>query len=143
MGEQAPVDDGVLAPTRAVALIRRIGNPVFMATGVGAVLTTKGRRTGSPRRVKLTPVDLDGTTYLMAFQGVGDWVLNLRAAGECELQRKGRSNAYTAIEVEGDERDRVIAKYLSRLPAPVKNDFARRPEPAHHPVFRVEPIAGS
>lgn len=140
MDEQPPVDGSVLAPTRAVALIRRVGDPVFMATGVGAVLTVKGRRSGQPRQVKLIPVELDGTSYLMAFQGVADWVWNLRASGSCEIKRRGRTKGYTATEVVGDERDRVIAKYLSRLPSPVKSDFGRRPDPVHHPVFRVEPI---
>lgn len=141
MDERTPADSAVLQPTRSVAFIRRVGDPVFMATGVGAILTVQGRRSGEPRQVKLTPVDLDGTRYLMAFQGVADWVLNLRAARTCELRQRGRTTGYTATEVEGDERDRVIAKYLSRLPAPVKSDFGRRPDPAHHPVFRVEPLS--
>jgi hypothetical protein len=52
---------------------------------------------------------------------------------------KGRTQAFTAIEVEGNERDRVIAAYLARM-GPIKRDFDRRPGAADHPTFRVEPI---
>jgi hypothetical protein len=49
--------------------------------------------------------------------------------------------SFTGIEVEGDERDRVIAAYLARLPGFIKKDFERRPGAGDHPVFKVEPSA--
>ena len=76
----------------------------------------------------------------MSFAGVTDWVRNLRAAGRGTLRRKGRTETISAIEVDGDVRDRVIAAYFARLPAPVRRDFDRRPGAADHPVFRVEPL---
>jgi hypothetical protein len=76
----------------------------------------------------------------MSQYGVSDWVRNLRAAGRCELRRKGRMETFTAIEVDGDERDRVIAAFQARTPKPFKKDFDRRPGAADHPTFRVEPI---
>src|SRR3970040_1635179 len=87
----------------------------------------------------LLPVEVDGTWYLMSFGGVTDWARNLRAAGRGELRRKGRTEAFTAIEVDGNERDRVIAAYLARL-GPIKRDFDRRPGGCHHPTFTGGPV---
>jgi deazaflavin-dependent oxidoreductase (nitroreductase family) len=108
---------------------------------MAAFLEVPGRRTGSLRRVTLIPVDIGGSTYLMGFTGVTGWVRDLRAAGRAELRRKGRAQPFIAIEIEGDERDRVIAAYLARLPGFIKRDFQRRPNPADHPVFRIGPLA--
>ena len=139
MDQRPQVVSAALSPTRAVALIRRIARPIWLLVGIAAVLEVPGRRTGTPLRVPLIPVEVDGTWYLMSFGGVTDWARNLRAAGRGELRRKGRTEAFTAIEVDGNERDRVIAAYLTRL-GPIKRDFVRRPGVADHPTFRVEPI---
>jgi hypothetical protein len=140
LDQRTPVDGAALAPTRGVALIRRIAGPIWQMVGYAAVLTVADRRTGSPRRIRLIPVKVDGTWHLLSFGGVTEWARDLRAAGVGELRRKGRTQAFTAVEVEGDERDRVIAAYL-RGSGPIKNDFNRRPDPADHAVFRVEPIS--
>jgi deazaflavin-dependent oxidoreductase (nitroreductase family) len=126
-----------LAPTRRVALIRRLAGPIWQLVGVAAVLTVADRRTGTPRRVSLIPVKVDGNWYVLSFGGVTEWSRDLRAAGRGELRRRGRTRAFTAIEVDGEERNQVIAKYL-RGSGPVKNDFERRPDPADHPVFKLE-----
>lgn len=139
MDPESQAGGASLAPTRPVALIRRIAGPIWQRVGVAAVLQVAGRRTGTPRFVSLIPVKLDGITYLMAFGGVTEWARNLRAAGQGELRHKGRTQPFTAIEVEGDERDRVIARYL-RGSGPIKRDFYRRPGAAQHPTFRVEPL---
>jgi deazaflavin-dependent oxidoreductase (nitroreductase family) len=140
--DQRPRDDSAaLEPTRGVALIRRVASPLWLRIGMAAVLEVPGRRTGTPRRATIIPVDIDGTTYLMGFTGITGWVQNLRAAGRADLRRKGRAVPFNGIEVEGDERDRVIAAYLARLPGFIKKDFERRPGAADHPVFKVEPIA--
>jgi deazaflavin-dependent oxidoreductase (nitroreductase family) len=130
-----------LAPTRGVALIRRIAGPIWQLVGIAAVLEVADRRTGTPRRVPLIPVKVDGNWHLLSFGGVTEWARDLRAAGRGELRRKGRAQTFTAIEVDGDERDRVIAAYLSGS-GPIKKDFARRPDAADHPVFRLEPLGG-
>ena len=140
MDQESQAGGASLAPTRPVALIRRIAGPIWQRVGIAAVLQVPGRRTGTPRLVSLIPVNLDGTTYLMAFGGVTEWARNLRAAGQGELRHKGRTQTFTAIEVDGDERDRVIARYL-RGSGPIKKDFYRRPISADHPTFRVEPIS--
>ena len=103
-----------------------------------AVLTVPGRRTGAPVQVTLFPVEVDGTWYLLSQYGVTGWVRNLRAAGGGELRRKGRRESFTAIEVDGDERDRVIAAFHVKTPKPFSRDFDQRPGAADHPTFRME-----
>lgn len=146
MNGQSEAASRALSPTRAVAILRRIAGPIWKWIGVIGVLSVSGRRTGRPLHVALMPVEVDGTRYLVSFGGVTDWVRNLRAAGRAQLRRKGRAEAFTAVEVDGDERERVIAAYLARLGPirrdrdPVKKDFDRLPRAADHPTFRVEPI---
>lgn len=139
MDGHSQMNSAPLAPTRPVALIRRIAGPLWQLVGIAAVLEVTGRKTGTRRRVSLIPVNLDGTVYLLAFGGVTEWARNLRAAGRGELRYKRRTQAFTPIEVDGDERDRVIERYL-RGAGPIKKDFYRRPIAADHPAFRVEPI---
>lgn len=137
----APTDvtQRALRPTRLVATIRRVAGPVWQRGGRAAVLEVAGRTTGRTLRLPLIPVEIDGRTYLLAFGGVTEWSRNLRASGRGELVRKGRLVAFKAVEVEGDERLLVIAKYLAGT-GPLKNDFYRRPAPDDHPTFRLEPL---
>jgi deazaflavin-dependent oxidoreductase (nitroreductase family) len=112
---------------------------LWLRAGLVGVLEVPGRRTGTPTHVIVVPWDVDGTVYLMSQYGLSNWVRNLRAAGRGELSRKGRKQAFTAVEVEGDERDRVLAVFHAKTPKPFNKDFNRRPAPADHPTFRVEP----
>jgi len=140
MDQRPQVVRAALSPTRAVALIRRVARPIMLWVGIAAVLEVPGRRTGTPLHVTLAPWEVDGTWYLLSLYGVTDWVRNLRVAGRGELRRRGRTETFTPIEVDGDERDRVIAAFHARSPRPFKQDFDRRPGAADHPTFRVEPI---
>jgi deazaflavin-dependent oxidoreductase (nitroreductase family) len=124
-----------------IAIERRLGGPIFSRVGITAVLEVPGRRTGAPLHVTLVPVEVDGTWYLLSHYGVTDWVRNLRAAGRGELRRKGHTEAFIAIEVDGDERDRIIAAFHARTPKRLTRDFDQRTGAADHPTFRVEPIS--
>ena len=134
-----------LSPSRGVAFFRRVAGPIWLRMGVTSVLEVRGRHTGRPIKVTIFPVEVDGTRYLVSFGGITDWVRNLRAAGRCELRRRGRTETFTAVEVDGAERERAIAAYLGRLGPirrdrdPVKKDFDRLPNAADHPTFRMEP----
>lgn len=145
MTEITDADDGAhgakaaLPPSRPVALIRRLAGPIWRQVGIVAILEVPGRRTGTPLTVLVIPVKVDGNSYLVGFGGVTNWAKNLRAAGRCQLTRRRRTATFNAIEVDGAERDRAIAKYLAGS-GPIKKDFNRRPNAADHPVFRLEPI---
>ncbi|TFG67243.1 MAG: DUF385 domain-containing protein [Thermomicrobiales bacterium] len=144
MDEQPEVANPALSPTRAVAFIRRVAGPMWRRVGLTAILEVPDRRTGVLHHVTLSPIKVDGSLYVLTFGGVTEWARNLRAAARGKLRRKGRTQAFTAIEVDGDERDRVIAAYLARLGPisrdrdPIKKDFNRRPAPVDHPTFRIE-----
>jgi deazaflavin-dependent oxidoreductase (nitroreductase family) len=139
MDQRPQVVSAAVSPTRAVALLLRVFRPIMLGVGIAAVLEVPGRRTGTPRHVTLIPWKVDGTRYLLSRYGVTHWVRNLRAAGRGELRRKGHTQAFTAIEVDGNERDRVIAAFHARSNRLLNQDFNQLPDPADHPAFRMEP----
>jgi hypothetical protein len=140
MDERPEVASPALAPIRPVALGRLVFRPILLWVGVAAVLEVPGRRTGTPLRVTLVPWELDGTRYLLSLYGATG-VRNLRAAGGGKLRQKSRTETFRAIEVDGDERDRVIAAFRARADKLMSQDFERRPGATDHPTFRVEPIS--
>jgi deazaflavin-dependent oxidoreductase (nitroreductase family) len=141
MDERPEVASPALAPIRPIALARLVFRPILMWVGVAAVLEVPGRRTGTPVRVTLTPWQIDGTRYLMSLYGATEWVRNLQAAGGGTLRQKGRTETFGAIEVDGDERDRVIAAFRARADKLMSRDFERRPGAPDHPTFRVERVS--
>lgn len=129
-----------ITPGRGITFVRRIAGPLWLRQGFTVLLEVPGRRTGTPLRVSLFPVEVDGTSYLLSQYGASDWVRNLRAAGRGEVSRKGHAATFAAVEVEGAERDRVIAAFRAKTPRPFRGDFEQRPAAASHPTFRLEPI---
>jgi deazaflavin-dependent oxidoreductase (nitroreductase family) len=127
-----------LAASRAMVVMRRIGRPLWLRIGMAAVLEVPGRQSGAPQRATVIPWDVDGSSYLMSQYGPTGWVRNLRAAGRGQLRRKSQTTAFRAVEVEGAERDRVIAEFVRRTPRPFRRDFERLPSAADHPTFRME-----
>ena len=128
-----------LSASRVVTLGRMVGRPMLLRAGIAGVLEVPGRQTGKVFRVTLAPLAVEGNLYLMSQYGVTAWVRNLRAAGRGKLRYKGGDQAFRAIEVEGDERDRVIAFFRSKADGLLRRDFDRL-QAADHPTFRVEPI---
>jgi deazaflavin-dependent oxidoreductase (nitroreductase family) len=129
-----------MAYLKPPAFIRRLANPLAMkssARGV-ATLSVVGRRTGVPRKVPVIPVEIDGSRYLVSPYGESDWVRNLRSAGEGELSRKGRTDAFQAVEVPVGQRGPVIARYREIAGRVVGSSFAKLPDARDHPVFRFD-----
>ena len=125
---------------RGMALIRKVNRPMWLKAGFAAVVAVPGRTTGTPRQVTLIPWDVDGTWYLLSQYGASEWVQNLRTAGRCEMQHKGDTHAFRAVEVDGAERDRVIAVFMAKTPKPFRRDYNRQPAAGDHPAFRLEPL---
>ncbi len=131
---------------------RRMGNRIvaIMAKankGPSWELTTTGRTSGERRKVMVTPVTVDGTEYLVAPYGAVSWVLNLRALDRATLQRGRATSRVKAIEIEGEEAGRALAKYYKETEKYVAAyfDLAKNPTivdftrvVADHPVFRIE-----
>jgi deazaflavin-dependent oxidoreductase (nitroreductase family) len=96
---------------RMVTFLIRTRIPV----GSMVLLTVTGRRSGLPRTtpVTLTPYR-DGWSLGSPF-GVVDWVKNLRAAGEAEILRRGKTFRVKAEELGPDETAAVLKENLSDL----------------------------
>jgi deazaflavin-dependent oxidoreductase (nitroreductase family) len=124
-------------------VVRRFFNPIAMRFGIAGTkaLVVRGRRTGEIRRVPIIPVDHAGGRYLVSPRGETDWVRNLRAAGgEGELRSKAGVERFQARELPVGERAPVIAAYRAVAGRAVKSFFDALPEPADHPVFRLDPV---
>ena len=100
-----------MAKTSQVPLSVRLGNVLsttLLRAGLPLVgrgnhpmylLTVRGRTSGQPRTVVLAIIEKNGKRYLCTPFGVGDWVRNLRAAGEAILTRGRRSETINAREL--------------------------------------------
>jgi deazaflavin-dependent oxidoreductase (nitroreductase family) len=117
-------------------------NPIVQRLGGTLVLIVPGRQSGQPRTVPLgRPFDLDGVRYLVGGGGETQWVRNLRAAGRGELRLHGATTTFRAVEIDGPERDRIVAAYRAKQGRTVDGFFKELPASTDHPVFRVEPVS--
>ncbi len=133
-----------MAYLKPPAFTRRLANPLAMrlnARGV-ATLTLVGRRTGETRKVPVIPVEAGGSRHLVSPYRESDWVRNLRAAGKGEPSRKGRTEAFHAVEVPVDQRGPVIARYREAAGRVVGPVFAKLPDARDHPVSRIDSNPG-
>lgn len=128
-----------MAYLRPGFFIRRIANPVARLFGAATTLAVRRRRTGDWQTIPVNVLELEGDRYLMAVRGETEWVRNMRAAGGGELRRRGKTEIFRAEEVrDADARARIIGAYLDRWGRQVKSQFDKLPNPADHPVFRME-----
>jgi deazaflavin-dependent oxidoreductase (nitroreductase family) len=84
-------------------------------------LTTTGRVTGKPHRIEIWFVLVDATVFVMAGdRDRSDWVRNLMASPDVELELGGRKRATTARVVDdGSDEDEfarrmMLEKYSAR-----------------------------
>ncbi|SDP21944.1 deazaflavin-dependent oxidoreductase, nitroreductase family [Nakamurella panacisegetis] len=123
-------------------LTRWVVNPLINLTHAGGAetLTVVGRRSGRSRDVPVIPVRVGESRYLVCPYGQTDWVRNLRAAGRGELRGHGVAEPFVASEVPVAERAPVIDAYRAVAGRVVEPLFRDLPDPADHPVFRIEPV---
>jgi F420H(2)-dependent quinone reductase len=90
-----------------------LGAPVLL-------LTTTGRRTGSPRSVPIGHMRIEGDIIVAGTNGgtqpVPSWVLNLRADPECHVQLRSESFAATAEFLQKDEYESRFARLADAYP---------------------------
>jgi len=122
------------------AVTRKVFNPLAMKLGFWNVetLTVPRRKSGEPQSVPVIPVDHDGARYIVSTRGESDWVKNLRAAGGGELKRKGQAEKVQVVELPVEERPPVISAYRAKVGKEVQQYFEKLPDPADHPVFRIQ-----
>ncbi|MEN8112786.1 MAG: nitroreductase family deazaflavin-dependent oxidoreductase [Actinomycetota bacterium] len=132
------------AVNRIVSVMARRG------MGPSWELTVVGRKSGQPRTVPVTPIEVDGSHYLVSPYGDVGWVHNLRAAGHGSLSRDGTSKRISVEECATAEAgivlkpyyedlERIIGPYFDLPKDPTVDDFTAIA--ADHPVFRYEEIA--
>ncbi len=127
---------------RPPIFVRRVFNPIAIRFGIAGTkaLVVPGRRSGAARRAAVIPVDHDGARHLVSPRGETQWVRNLRAAGGLgELRSRAGVERFQAVELSVAERPPVIAAYRAAAGRAVASFFARLPDPADHPVFRLDP----
>jgi deazaflavin-dependent oxidoreductase (nitroreductase family) len=122
---------------RIVAGLTRLGLSLLGSR----VLEVRGRSSGRPRRTPVNLLVFEGDRYLVAPRGDTQWVRNLRAAGEAEVSRRGKHERVRATEVADADKQPVIDAYLAKWGGQVKSQFKELPDPADHPVFKLEPLA--
>lgn len=124
---------------RSSFLMTHVANPIMKRLGVVPTLAVCGRRSGELRTVPLgQPLEFGGARYLVSGRGNTHWVRNLRAAGHGELRLGREIEPFRAIEIEGAEREGIVAAYRMKLGRSVVRFFEQIPDPADHPVFRIE-----
>ena len=82
-------------PLVRVPAFIRLSNPITqrllranMPMGPNLLLTVRGRTTGEPRTAAVAVAEIDGRRYVIGAYGDVNWVKNLRAAGEADIDRK-------------------------------------------------------
>lgn len=97
-----------------VKMLLRLGIPITIL-GPMKLLTVRGRKTGTPRTVPVDLYEHAGQRFLIATHGEGNWVYNLRTAGEGSLSLGRSHQAFTALEVPPEEAGPVIKEILGPL----------------------------
>ncbi len=109
------------------------------------VMTTIGRKTGTPRTLPVTLVEEDDRKWLVAPYGPVSWVLNARAAGRVTLRRGNQEGSYAIRELPPADAGPVLKKYVAIAGATRSYFTATKDSPAAefvaeaaaHPVFEL------
>ena len=97
-----------------IQMLLRIGIPLTIL-GPMMLLTVRGRKTGLPRTIAVDLHEQDGRRFLIATHGEGNWVHNLRAAGDGILSLGRSRQAFTARELTPEVAGPVIKDVLEPL----------------------------
>lgn len=124
---------------RSPFVMRRIANPIVRLLG-GPTVVVRGRKSGRLIATPIPPFELDGARYLVAAGGETQWARNLRAAGLAEFRARRSKTRFRAVELTGEERDRVVAAYRDKFGKRVAGFFRALPNLSDHPVFRMDEL---
>ena len=83
------------------------------------VLTVQGRRSGRPRSMPITPMEVDGRRYAVAVFPGADWVANVRAAAEVTLADGRYTERVLLVELQPQEARPVLRSFPAQVPAGV------------------------
>jgi len=114
---------------------RDAGDPIgeeLAEWGKVALLETVGRISGRNVRSAVGFVERDdGSLYLAAGSESADWAQNLRVQPRCRATIGDRAAAYVAREIDGAERNGVVAALILKYGTPAERL-------GRGPVFRLE-----
>jgi len=122
--------------------VTNVFNKIAMATGISGseTLTLIGRGSGAEQQIPVISVDVDAVKYLVSTRGESQWVRNLRVNPVVTLKTRITAARFTAAEIPVDQRGPVLAAYRVKAGKTVDGYFAKLPDPADHPVFRLTPV---
>ena len=120
----------------------KVFNKIAMATGVSGseTLTVTARTSGQEQKIPVITVDVDDARYLVSTRGESQWVKNVRANPVVILDTKVGAARFTAAEVPVADRPPVLQAYRVKAGKTVDGYFTKLPDPADHPVFRLDPV---
>jgi hypothetical protein len=129
-----------MAYSRPPLFQRVVFDRLAMRYGISGAQTLQvPRRGGGVQRVPVIPVEYDGASHLVSTRGESLWVRNLRAAGfQGAIQKRDGVEPFRAVEVPVAERPAIIDAYRAKAGRAVESYFKKLPDPADHPVFRIE-----
>jgi hypothetical protein len=113
---------------------RRVA-PLITAIGItprSVTLEVRGRRSGKPIRLSMSPSRLNDKQYLVSLAGERGWVKNVRAADGEAFIIHGRRVAVRLCEVAPDERAPILMAYVR------ERAFTRSPRRAARLYFGIE-----
>ncbi len=109
--------------------------PLITALGItrrSVTLEVKGRKSGKPIKLSISPAELDGVRYLVSLYGEPAWVKNVRAAnGEAYVIHGGRRPVLLR-EVPVEERAPILLAFLE------SRAFTRSPKRASRLYFGTD-----
>ena len=133
---------------RVAPTITRLG-----ITPRSVTLEVRGRRSGRPIRLSISPARFEGQRYLVSLAGERGWVRNARAADGEAVLIHGRRVPVRLVEVPVEERAPILLAWVSEpafsrspkraarlyfgLEAPSLADMEARA--AEYPVFAIQP----
>lgn len=97
-----------------VKALLRLGIRVTIL-GPMMLLTIRGRKTGKPRTIPVDVHEHAGRRFLLATHGEGNWVRNLRMAGEGILSIGRYYQGFTAVELAPEMAGPIIKDILGPL----------------------------
>ncbi len=126
-----------MAHLKAPLFAKKVFNPIALRFGLGGAkgLVVRGRTTRRPMQVPVIPVEYEGERYLVSTRGESDWVRNIRDAAGGEID----GQSFRAVEIPVEEREPIIEAYREVAGKTVASYWKKLPDPADHPVFRVQP----
>lgn len=140
MAKQYEVNQSTLRIARLTSWMARLG------IGSTQVLTTTGRKSGEPRQLPVSPIELEGVEHIVSPYGEVGWVRNVRANPEVTLRHGTKHRVARLHEITGAAAAPVVAAYHGReayarrymdVPDnPSLDDFVKAAD--RFPVFRVD-----